>query len=161
MIRIENKLLVIGAIKGCGIGTAIINGIILYFTLPKAEQICNSSLTFNFLGMALGCGLLCPLFGNLTLKGIVNKKENFCVTGKENHLLAQFVPDNLAGAAIVICLLTVLALWAIPYLAAFLLKPQFQLSRFVWLIILAGYAGICASFAVYFGMLRSYFVHKH
>lgn len=160
MFSTERKFLVLGAIQGCGIGTTIVNGIILYFTLPKIELISNSSLTINFLGMALGCGLLCPLFGKLTFTNVINKNGNFYIKQKEEHLLAKFLPNNLCGAAVVICFLTAAVLWGVPYLVALLLKPQFELSRILWLVIIAVYSGICASFAVYFGMLRSYFVKK-
>lgn len=157
----ERKLLVLGAIQGCGIGTAIVNGIILYFTLPKIEQIGNASLTLNFFGMALGCGLLCPLFGTVTLKNITKKRRSFNIKKrKDEHLLAKFVPNNLGGAVFVICFLTASILWGVPYFIALLLKPQFQFHRFLWLFIVAIYSGICASFAVYLGMLRSYFAKK-
>lgn len=156
----DKQALIKGAIQGCGIGTAIINGIILFFTLPKLDMISNTTVTFNFLGLALGCGVLCPLFGKMTLKSVLEKNPQVYLGAKKDHALAKFVPDHLGLAAIVIGLLTAIILWGIPYGVALVLKPVFVLNRWIWIILIGCYSGVCASFAAYFGMLRSYYTRK-
>ena len=79
------KILIKNSILNCGLTTAIINGIISYFTLPSMEQMISSSLRINFLLVALGCGIICPLFGGLILKGVLAKNEQLDFEQKEDH----------------------------------------------------------------------------
>ncbi len=156
----DKRALIKGAIQGCGIGTAIINGVILFFTLPKLDMISNTTVTFNFLGLALGCGVLRPLFGKMTLKGVLEKNPYLKIDAKKEHMLAKFVPDNLGLAALVIGLMTAIVWWVVPYGIALILQIEFTLSRWFWIIMIGCYSGVCASFAAYFGMLRSYYTSK-
>lgn len=156
----DKQALIKGAVQGCGIGTAIINGVILFFTLPKLPILTNTMVIFNFLGLALGCGILCPLFGKMTLKGVLEKNPYLNMGAKRDHMLAKFVPDNLGLAALVIGLMTAIVWWVVPYGIAFILQIELILSRWFWIIIIGCYSGVCASFAAYFGMLRSYYTSK-
>ena len=135
----------------CGIPTALINATILYFTLPKMESIISSSLSINFLSVALGCGLICPLFGKMILKGIASKSplEN----NKKNGIFNKSLPTTLFLGTVFICLITFVFLWLLPYMVVCLINWQFDLARIVWLIFIALYSGIAASFASYWGVM--------
>lgn len=156
----HTKVLIKAGIVNCGIATAIINGIISYFSLPKIEQIASTSLGINFLSVALGCGLICPFFGGLILKGVSAKNPALHLERKSAHILARLVPDNLVLGAIMIGLLDGIILWGIPCVTALALGFEITLNRNVWVVIVGFYSGIAASFAAYFGMLRVYFAHR-
>lgn len=110
----SNKILFKGAVMNCGIATAIINGIICFFTLTKANALLSSDLAFNFLGTAIGCGVICPFFGGLILKGVAAKNE-IDFGSKSEQTIAKFIPNNIVLGAIIIGLITVLTLWILPY----------------------------------------------
>ena len=154
------KILIKNSILNCGLTTAIINGIISYFTLPSMEQMISSSLRINFLLVALGCGIICPLFGGLILKGVLAKNEQLDFEQKEDHFIARFIPNNLMFGAIVIGILTSIILWVIPYGIIWLIGFTTTLSRIVWIILVGFYSGVAASIAAYFGLLRVYFAQS-
>ena len=152
----SNKILFKGAVMNCGIATAIINGIICFFTLTKANALLSSDLAFNFLSTAIGCGVICPFFGGLILKGVAAKNEiNF--GSKSEQTIAKFIPNNIVLGAIIIGLITVLTLWILPYAVIKLTSLQLTLSRIVWIVIIALYSGLAASIAAYFGMKRAHY----
>ncbi len=153
------KILIKGAIINCGIATALINGIINYFTLAKTSVLISSTMGFSFFGVALGCGLICPFFGGMILKGVISK-NNIDFGAKSEQALAKFVPNNLVLGAIVIAILTVAVLWVVPYLVAMVAGIEITLARMVWVVAVGLYSGVAASFAAYFGMKRSYYA-KH
>ena len=146
-----DKKIVSTVVSKCGIPTALINATILYFTLPKMETIVSSSLSFNFFSVALGCGLICPLFGKMILKGIANKIsfEN----NKKEGLLSKSLPATLFLGTMFISLITFAFLWLLPYIVVCLINWQLDLTRIVWLIFIAMYSGISASFASYWGVV--------
>ena len=152
----STKILFKGAIINCGIATALINGIISYFTLMKAGTILSSDLMFNFFSTALGCGVICPFFGGLILKG-VSAKNQIAFGEKKEQLLARFIPDNIFLGAVLIGIFTIIALWLVPYALIAVLKIKLTLARFFWVIIIALYSGAAASFAAYFGMKRAHY----
>ena len=90
----SNKILFKGAVMNCGIATAIINGIICFFTLTKANALLSSDLAFNFLSTAIGCGVICPFFGGLILKGVAAKNE-IDFGSKSEQTIAKFIPNNI------------------------------------------------------------------
>lgn len=152
----SNKILFKGAVMNCGIATAIINGIICFFTLTKANALLSSDLAFNFLSTAIGCGVICPFFGGLILKGVAAKNEiDFGI--KSEQTIAKFIPNNIVLGAIIIGLITVLTLWILPYAVIKLTSLQLTLSRIVWIVIIALYSGLAASIAAYFGMKRAHY----
>ena len=152
----SNKILFKGAVMNCGIATAIINGIICFFTLTKANALLSSDLAFNFLSTAIGCGVICPFFGGLILKGVAAKNEiNF--GSKSEQTIAKFIPNNIVLGAIIIGLITVLTVWILPYAVIKLTSLQLTLSRIVWIVIIALYSGLAASIAAYFGMKRAHY----
>lgn len=153
------KILVKGAIINCGICTALINGIINYFTLAKTSVLVSSEMGFSFFGVALGCGLICPFFGGIILKGVISK-NNIYFGAKSEQALAKFVPNNLYLGALVIGILTVAIVWVVPYLAVMLTGIEITLARMVWVVAVGVYSGVAASFAAYFGMKRYYYA-KH
>lgn len=140
----------------CGIATAIINGIICFFTLTKANALLSSDLAFNFLSTAIGCGVICPFFGGLILKGVAAKNE-IDFGSKSEQTIAKFIPNNIVLGAIIIGLITVLTLWILPYAVIKLTSLQLTLSRIVWIVIIALYSGLAASIAAYFGMKRAHY----
>lgn len=152
----SNKILFKGAVMNCGIATAIINGIICFFTLTKANALLSSDLAFNFLGTAIGCGVICPFFGGLILKGVAAKNE-IDFGSKSEQTIAKFIPNNIVLGAIIIGLITVLTLWILPYAVIKLTSLQLTLSRIVWIVIIALYSGLAASIAAYFGMKRAHY----
>lgn len=152
----SNKILFKGAVMNCGIATAIINGIICFFTLTKANALLSSDLAFNFLGTAIGCGVICPFFGGLILKGVAAKNE-IDFGSKSEQTIAKFIPNNIVLGAIIIGLITVLTLWLLPYAVIKLTSLQLTLSRIVWIVIIALYSGLAASIAAYFGMKRAHY----
>lgn len=152
----SNKILFKGAVMNCGIATAIINGIICFFTLTKANALLSSDLAFNFLSTAIGCGVICPFFGGLILKGVAAKNE-IDFGSKSEQTIAKFIPNNIVLGAIIIGLITVLTLWILPYAVIKLTSLQLTLSRIVWIIIIALYSGLAASIAAYFGMKRAHY----
>ena len=152
----SNKILFKGAVMNCGIATAIINGIICFFTLTKANALLSSYLAFNFLSTAIGCGVICPFFGGLILKGVAAKNE-IDFGSKSEQTIAKFIPNNIVLGAIIIGLITVLTLWILPYAVIKLTSLQLTLSRIVWIVIIALYSGLAASIAAYFGMKRAHY----
>ena len=110
----SNKILFKGAVMNCCIATAIINGIICFFTLTKSNALLSSDLAFNFLSTAIGCGVICPFFGGLILKGVAAKNE-IDFGSKSEQTIAKFIPNNIVLGAIIIGLITVLTLWLLPY----------------------------------------------
>ena len=142
----SNKILFKGAVMNCGIATAIINGIICFFTLTKANALLSSDLAFNFLSTAIGCGVICPFFGGLILKGVAAKNE-IDFGSKSEQTIAKFIPNNIVLGAIIIGLITVLTLWLLPYAVIKLTSLQLTLSRIVWIVIIALYSGLAASIA--------------
>ena len=152
----SNKILFKGAVMNCGIATAIINGIICFFTLTKANALLSSDLAFNFLSTAIGCGVICPFFGGLILKGVAAKNE-IDFGSKSEQAIAKFIPNNIVLGAIIIGLITVLTLWILPYAVIKLTSLQLTLSRIVWIVIIALYSGLAASIASYFGMKRAHY----
>lgn len=140
----------------CGIATAIINGIICFFTLTKANALLSSDLAFNFLSTAIGCGVICPFFGGLILKGVAAKNE-IDFGSKSEQTIAKFIPNNIVLGAIIIDLITVLTLWLLPYAVIKLTSLQLTLSRIVWIVIIALYSVLAASIAAYFGMKRAHY----
>lgn len=152
----SNKILFKGAVMNCGIATAIINGIICFFTLTKANALLSSDLAFNFLGTAIGCGVICPFFGGLILKGVAAKNE-IDFGSKSEQTIAKFIPNNIVLGAIIIGLITVLTVWLLPYAVIKLTSLQLTLSRIVWIVIIALYSGLAASIAAYFGMKRAHY----
>ncbi len=152
----SNKILFKGAVMNCGIATAIINGIICFFTLTKANALLSSDLAFNFLSTAIGCGVICPFFGGLILKGVAAKNE-IDFGSKSEQTIAKFIPNNIVLGAIIIGLITVLTLWLLPYAVIKLTSLQLTLSRIVWIVIIALYSGLAASIAAYFGMKRAHY----
>ncbi|PWM51053.1 MAG: hypothetical protein DBX41_04605 [Clostridiales bacterium] len=152
----SNKILFKGAVMNCGIATAIINGIICFFTLTKANALLSSDLAFNFLSTAIGCGVICPFFGGLILKGVAAKNE-IDFGSKSEQTIAKFIPNNIVLGAIIIGLITVLTLWILPYAVIKLTSLQLTLSRIVWIVIIALYSGLAASIAAYFGMKRAHY----
>ena len=152
----SNKILFKGAVMNCGIATAIINGIICFFTLTKANALLSSDLAFNFLSTAIGCGVICPFFGGLILKGVAAKNE-IDFGSKSKQTIAKFIPNNIVLGAIIIGLITVLTVWLLPYAVIKLTSLQLTLSRIVWIVIIALYSGLAASIAAYFGMKRAHY----
>lgn len=152
----SNKILFKGAVMNCGIATAIINGIICFFTLTKANALLSSDLAFNFLSTAIGCGVICPFFGDLILKGVAAKNE-IDFGSKSEQTIAKFIPNNIVLGAIIISLITVLTVWLLPYAVIKLTSLQLTLSRIVWIVIIALYSGLAASIAAYFGMKRAHY----
>ena len=152
----SNKILFKGADMNCGIATAIINGIICFFTLTKANALLSSDLAFNFLGTAIGCGVICPFFGGLILKGVAAKNE-IDFGSKSEQTIAKFIPNNIVLGAIIIGLITVLTVWLLPYAVIKLTSLQLTLSRIVWIVIIALYSGLAANIAAYFGMKRAHY----
>lgn len=152
----SNKILFKGAVMNCGIATAIINGIICFFTLTKANALLSSDLAFNFLSTAIGCGVICPFFGGLILKGVAAKNE-IDFGSKSEQTIAKFIPNNIVLCAIIIGLITVLTVWLLPYAVIKLTSLQLTLSRIVWIVIIALYSGLAASIAAYFGMKRAHY----
>ena len=152
----SNKILFKGAVMNCGIATAIINGIICFFTLTKANALLSSDLAFNFLSTAIGCGVICPFFGGLILKGVAAKNE-IDFGSKSEQTIAKFIPNNIVLGAIIIGLIAVLTLWLLPYAVIKLTSLQLTLSRIVWIVIIALYSGLAASIAAYFGMKRAHY----
>ena len=152
----SNKILFKGAVMNCGIATAIINGIICFFTLTKANALLSSDLAFNFLSTAIGCGVICPFFGGLILKGVAAKNE-IDFGSKSEQTIAKFIPNNIVLGAIIIGLITVLTVWLLPYAVIKLTSLQLTLSRIVWIVIIALYSGLAASIAAYFGMKRAHY----
>ena len=152
----SNKILFKGAVMNCGIATAIINGIICFFTLTKANALLSSDLAFNFLSTAIGCGVICPFFGGLILKGVAAKNE-IDFGSKSEQTIAKFIPNNIVLGAIIIGLITVLTVWLLPYAVIKLTSLQLTLSRIVWIVIIALYSGLAASIAEYFGMKRAHY----
>lgn len=152
----SNKILFKGAVMNCGIATAIINGIICFFTLTKANALLSSDLAFNFLSTAIGCGVICPFFGGLILKGVSAKNE-IDFGSKSEQTIAKFIPNNIVLGAIIIGLITVLTVWLLPYAVIKLTSLQLTLSRIVWIVIIALYSGLAASIAAYFGMKRAHY----
>lgn len=152
----SNKILFKGAVMNCGIATAIINGIICFFALTKANALLSSDLAFNFLSTAIGCGVICPFFGGLILKGVAAKNE-IDFGSKSEQTIAKFIPNNIVLGAIIIGLITVLTLWLLPYAVIKLTSLQLTLSRIVWIVIIALYSGLAASIAAYFGMKRAHY----
>lgn len=152
----SNKILFKGAVMNCGIATAIINGIICFFTLTKANALLSSDLAFNFLSTAIGCGVICPFFGGLILKGVAAKNE-IDFGSKSEQTIAKFIPNNIVLGAIIIGLITVLTIWLLPYAVIKLTSLQLTLSRIVWIVIIALYSGLAASIAAYFGMKRAHY----
>ena len=152
----SNKILFKGAVMNCGIATAIINGIICFFTLTKANALLSSDLAFNFLSTAIGCGVICPFFGGLILKGVAAKNE-IDFGSKSEQTIAKFIPNNIVLGAIIIGLITVLTVWLLPYAVIKLSSLQLTLSRIVWIVIIALYSGLAASIAAYFGMKRAHY----
>ena len=152
----SNKILFKVAVMNCGIATAIINGIICFFTLTKANALLSSDLAFNFLGTAIGCGVICPFFGGLILKGVAAKNE-IDFGSKSEQTIAKFIPNNIVLGAIIIGLITVLTVWLLPYAVIKLTSLQLTLSRIVWIVIIALYSGLAASIAAYFGMKRAHY----
>ena len=152
----SNKILFKGAVMNCGIATAIINGIICFFTLTKANALLSSDLAFNFLSTAIGCGVICPFFGGLILKGVAAKNE-IDFGSKSEQTIAKFIPNNIVLGAIIIGLITVLTVWLLPYAVIKLTSLQLTLSRIVWIAIIALYSGLAASIAAYFGMKRAHY----
>lgn len=152
----SNKILFKGAVMNCGIATAIINGIICFFTLTKANALLSSDLAFNFLSTAIGCGVICPFFGGLILKGVAAKNE-IDFGSKSEQTIAKFIPNNIVLGAIIISLITVLTVWLLPYAVIKLTSLQLTLSRIVWIVIIALYSGLAASIAAYFGMKRAHY----
>lgn len=155
----STKILIKGAIINCGLATAIINGAISFFSLSKAEMLCSQDLAINFLSVALGCGVICPFFGGLILKGVL-AKNTLALGTKGERILAKFVPDNVFLGAFVIGLLTGIIVWGIPYALATVVHLNFVLGRWYWIILMGLYSGLAASFAAYFGMERAYFSKK-
>lgn len=153
------KVLIKGAIINCGIATALINGIISYFTLTKAPVIFSQDLAFNFFSTALGCGVICPFFGGLILKGVL-AKNSVDFGAKKDQMIARFVPDNVFLGALVIGAMAVIMVWAVPYVLAAAVSLNFSLKRFAWVVLIALYSGLAAGFAAYFGMKRSYFAKQ-
>lgn len=152
----STKTLLKGALLNCGIPTVLINGIICFFTLTKTGTILSSDLMFNFLSTAIGCGVICPFFGGLILKGVAAKNEiDFGNKGEQN--IAKFIPNNIVLGAVIIGIITVIAVWLLPYVIIKLTSLQLTLSRIVWIIIIALYSGIAASIAAYFGMKRAHY----
>ena len=152
----SNKILFKGAVMNCGIATAIINGLICFFTLTKANALLSSDLAFNFLSTAIGCGVICPFFGGLILKGVAAKNE-IDFGSKSEQTIAKFIPNNIVLGAIIIGLITVLTVWLLPYAVIKLTSLQLTLSRIVWIVIIALYSGLAASIAAYFGMKRAHY----
>lgn len=153
------KILIKGAIINCGIATALINGSITYFTLVHAISMTSSELLVNFFSTALGCGVICPFFGGLILKGVAAKNE-LDFGRKSEQFLAKFVPNNLFLGAIVIGLLDIFLLWLVPYVVLSVFNIKFTLVRIAWVILLAVYSGVAASIAAYFGMKRAHYSKK-
>lgn len=152
----SNNILLKGALLNCGIATTLINGIICFFTLTKASTILSSDLAFNFLSTAIGCGVICPFFGGLILKGVAAKNE-IDFGSKSEQTIAKFIPNNIVLGAIIIGLITVLTVWLLPYAVIKLTSLQLTLSRIVWIVIVALYSGLAASIAAYFGMKRAHY----
>ena len=153
----ETQILTKTSVINCGLATAVINGLISYFTLEKVDALANGSVTFNFLGVAIGCGLICPLFGGMTLKGVLGKNSGLDLGRKKEHIIAKFIPNQLLLGICAIGLCVTALLWGVPYLVAMCLKLNFYLPRIVWVVSIGIYSGIVASFATYLGMLRVYF----
>ena len=147
-----NKKVVSTVVSKCGIPTSLINATILYFTLPKLETIISSSLSFNFLSVALGCGLICPLFGKMILKGIADK-ASLVSSSEQKGFLSKYLPNNLFTGTVFISLITFAFLWLLPYIIVCLTNVQLDLTRISWLVFIAIYSGISASFASYWGVL--------
>ena len=129
---------------------------ICFFTLTKANALLSSDLAFNFLSTAIGCGVICPFFGVLILKGVAAKNE-IDFGSKSEQTIAKFIPNNIVLGAIIIGLITVLTLWLLPYAVIKLTSLQLTLSRIVWIVIIALYSGLAASIAAYFGMKRAHY----
>ena len=152
----STKTLLKGALLNCGIPPVVINGIICFFTLTKTGTILSSDLMFNFLSTAIGCGVICPFFGGLILKGVAAKNE-IDFGNKSEQNIAKFIPNNIVLGAVVIGIITVLAVWILPYAVIKLTSLQLTLSRIVWIVIIALYSGVAASIAAYFGMKRAHY----
>lgn len=153
------KGIMFAAVKNCGIATGVINFLILYFTLPKIEFIELESLLVNFLMTAIGCGLICPFFGGLTLKSLKSRNDIFW-NEKQERFISKYIPNNLIVAAFIISFITVVICWGIPYIVVVITNFSVLLARIYWICLIAIYAGIVASIATYFGILRAYYAQK-
>ena len=152
----STKTLLKGALFNCGIPTVVINAIICFFTLTKTGTILSSDLMVNFLSTAIGCGVICPFFGGLILKGVAAKNE-IDFGNKSEQNIAKFIPNNIVLGAVVIGIITVLTVWLLPYIIINLTSLQLTLSRIVLVFIIALYSGVAASIAAYFGMKRAHY----
>ncbi len=150
------KVMIKNAFLNCGLATAFINGIISYLTLAKVEMFENTDLVFNFLGTAIGCGIICPFFSGMILKNTIIKK-GIQLGDKKKRKLAKWIPNNLLFGALMIGLFSAIFLWMIPYFFAEVFSISFSLSRINWCICLGLYSGIAAAFSAYFGVTRAYY----
>ena len=155
-MKSTTSFLIKSSIKNCGIATALINGIISYFTFVKGTSIMSSVASTNFMTVSLGCALLCPLFGGLILKGL-NKNELMNLAGKHTHTVAKFMPMALLPGVLVIAVFTFLSLWVLPYAIVTLLNIEFAMTRIAWVMLLTIYSGVVATSAAYFGIIRAYY----
>ncbi len=148
------KTLVMAGVKNCGIGTAVINGILaFFFTLPKVAELANSDMIFSFMGTALGCGIICPFFAGL----VIGSMKNVEFGPKESHVIGRFLPDQVVVHALLTGILTLLVIWGVPELVAMALRVHIVLPRMAWVVLVALYSGVAVSFAMYFGLLPKHY----
>ena len=91
-----SKIVLKGAIVNCGLATALINMVICYLTLAKVSMFLFTELSVNFLGTAIGCGLLCPLFGGIILKPLQKEPLNFEDKSKINGYIIKDYDGKIA-----------------------------------------------------------------
>lgn len=148
------KALIMGAITGCGAGTAVINGLLAFFlTLPKVPELTNSQMVISFFGTALGCGLICPFFAGIASKGVAGLNYG----PKSEHIIARFLPNQVVLHAIITGILTALIVWGVPEVIAIALHVQITLPRIAWVIAVGAFSGVAATFAMYFGLIRVHY----
>lgn len=153
-----SKIVLKGAIVNCGLATALINMVTCYLTLAKVPMFLFTELSVNFLGTAIGCGLLCPLFGGIILKPLQKEPLNF--EDKSSHVLARWVPNQILLGAVVIAMFSAILFWGMPVLLFKLLSVEFAIRRIFACFLLGLYSGVVATFAAYLGVHRAYYAKK-
>ena len=149
------------AIKNCGIATVIINGLINYFTFIKPEggaAIPSVTAIPGFMGVVIGCAVICPLFGGLILKGL--KTDGVVFGSKDSHAVGKFVPNAMVPGVVVIAVIASVLFWFLPSGLIGVAGVTFALPRMAWVVLIGLYSGLVAVFAAYFGIMRAYYAKQ-
>ena len=158
----STKFLIEASIKNCGIATIVINALINYFTFVKPEGVANISSTVaipSFMGVVIGCGVICPLFGGLILKGL--KTDGIAFGSKNSRAVGKFIPSAMLPGVLVIAAITSVLFWFVPNGLIGATGIAFALPRMAWVMIIGVYSGIVAAFAAYFGIMRAYYAKQN